>query len=203
MRLPESPARRFLAAAVLATSLAASGCASSSSSSEGDSGAAASNFARSGAYIGLYGIKSYEQFDTNNGKVSAGDSDGGAGLKVGYRITPRIAVEALAEGVKGFGLDDGTATSDLDLLQFGVTGKYYLATSRLQPYLLVGGGAARADTNEEDFKHNGGYFRGGVGMDVYITANFAVFGEANYNRMVGGVSDLHHIDLQLGVMFRF
>jgi len=202
MRLPGSTAGRILAAAVLATSLAASGCASARSPAE-DSSDDAPDFARSGAYVGLYGIKSYEQFDTDNSKVRAGDSDGGVGLKLGYRFTPRIAIEGMAETVKGFGVSDGTVSTDLDLLNFGIMGKFYFATGRLQPYLVAGGGVARADTNRGDFDDNGGFIRGGFGADVYITANFALFAEANYNRMVGGVNDLHHIDLQLGLMFRF
>ncbi len=198
---------RVLSAAVLFASLVATGCASTASSEEDFEQASdreqASDFARSGAYIGLYGIKSFEDFHTSGPGVSPGNSDLGAGIRVGYRATPNVAVEVLAENVKGFKLSSGTAKADLDLLNFGVMGKYYLATDRIQPYLLAGFGLARSDASNFSFDNDGGFLRGGLGADVYLTTSVALFGEANYNRMVGGVSDLHHIDLQFGIMFRF
>ena len=45
--------------------------------------------------------------------------------------------------------------------------------------------------------------RAGVGTDLYITRNFALFGEVNYNEMVGDTGDLDHIDAMLGLLFRF
>jgi opacity protein-like surface antigen len=201
MRVSGSAVPRIVAAAVLFASFVASGCASARSSDEEP--AKGNDFARSGAYIGLYGIESYEDFHTTSDSVHAGNSDLGIGAKVGYRISPNIAVEGIAEDVKGFKLSDGNADTDLDLMNFGVMGKYYMLTDRIQPYLLLGAGLARADVRDFNYDHDGGFLRGGLGADFYLTENFALFGEANYNRMMGGVSELHHIDLQFGLIFRF
>ncbi len=193
---------RSLAAAVLCASAVASGCASPAFTGEG-SGDDESSFSREGAYIGVYGIKSYERFDTGGNGVSVGDSDLGIGAKLGYRFSSNVALEVVGEDVKGFSVQDSSADADLDLMNFGVIGKYYLGTERLQPYLLAGIGLARADVRGFDYDDDGGFLRFGVGLEIYLTTNFAFFGEANYNRMIGGVSDLDHVDLQAGVMFRF
>lgn len=195
---------RFLAAAVLFASVAASGCASSSSSSQDEFDRdPESDYARDGIYLGLYGIAAFEDFHTSGPGVSSGNSDLGIGAKVGYRATPNVAVEVIAENVKGFEVSSSSVESDLRLVNFGVMGKYYFMTERFQPYLLVGGGVASAHVAHFDYDNNGGFVRGGLGADFYLSHSIALFAEANYNRMMGGVSDLHHIDLQLGLIFRF
>ncbi len=201
MRHAGSSSPQVLTAAVLFASLVATGCTSTAASNE--RAEPTSDFARPGAYVGLYGIESFENFHTSGSGVSSGNSDVGAGLKIGYRATPDVAVELLAENVKGFSLTDSNAKADMTLVNFGLMGKYYLATERFEPYLLAGFGLASAHVRHFDYDSQGGFLRGGVGMDVYIIRNVAVFGEANYNRLMGGVSDLHHIDVQLGLLFRF
>lgn len=179
----------LLAAALLALG----GCASI----DGDCG-------RPGLYLGAHAIRSYESFDTHDSGVTTGDSDLGAGARLGFRVSPGLAVEAVAENVKGFQVESGTVDADLDLLTVGLQGKLFLSDSPVQPYLLAGGGAARSDVDRRfDLDDDGGYLRGGAGVDVYLTDGFAVTGEVNYNRMVGGVSDLHHIDALVGILFRF
>jgi hypothetical protein len=192
---------RLFAAFAIAVSIFSAGCASASRSDGGDG--PESDFARPGVYAGLYGIKAFENFHTGGNSVHAGHSDLGAGVKIGYRVASNVAVEFVAENVRGFDIDDGNVDSNLDLLNFGLMGKYYFATERFQPYVIGGFGVARSDVSNFNYDHDGGFLRGGMGADFYLTRNFALFGEANYNRMVGGTSDLHHIDLQLGLIFRF
>lgn len=201
MSFAESSSRRVLTAAALFASLVATGC--SSTAATGKRAEPTSDFARAGAYAGLYGIEAFENFHTSSSGVDSGNSDLGAGLKIGYRVMPEVAVELLAENVKGFRLSDSSVTANMTLVNFGLVGKYYLATERFQPYLLAGAGVASSHVRHFDYDKQGGFLRGGLGMDVYLIDHVAVFGEANYNRMVGGVSDLHHIDLQLGLLFRF
>ena len=57
--------------------------------------------------------------------------------------------------------------------------------------------------NDFDIDHGGGFLRAAAGVDVWLTENVAAFGELNYNRLTGGVEDLDHVDLQLGVIFHF
>jgi hypothetical protein len=197
---PAARARMPAAAALLASSLLA-GCALATPPLEPDEGS--SDFSRPGAYLGVYGIQAYEQFQTSGSRVDTGNSDLGAGVKLGFRATPGFALEALAENVRGFDVDDGTVHTDLDILNFGLAGKCYLLEDRFQPYLLGGAGLARPDVRGFDIDEDSWFLRGGLGIDIYLTSNFALFGEANYNRMMGGGSKLHHIDAQAGVLFRF
>lgn len=201
MRHPAAAVPRTLAAAALLASLIAAGCASASPAEESADGS--SGFARPGVYLGAYGIQSFEKFHTGDSQIDTGHSDFGVGLKVGYRATPCAAVEVIAESVKGFEVSDGTLDSDLDILNFGISGKYYFLEDRFQPYVLGGVGLSRADVSDFDFDDDTWFLRGGVGVDVYLTTGFALFAEADYNRMMGGGSDLHHIDLQAGLLFRF
>jgi opacity protein-like surface antigen len=200
VKFPARALPRVAVAAALLASLASAGCASARSPAESVSG---SEFSREGAYLGIYGIKSYEDFDTSGSGVDTGDSDLGIGGKLGLRFAPAFAVELVAENVKGFEIESGTVESDLDLTNYGVMGKFFIAHERIQPYLLAGAGVASADVSGFDFDDDGWFGRLGLGVDAYVTENFALFGEVNYNRMMGDVNDLHHIDLQVGLMFRF
>jgi hypothetical protein len=166
--------------------------------------AAGPSFGREGLYFGVYALHAYEDFDVSGSNVSTGDSDLGAGLRVGYRATDHLAFEVFGESVDGFEVESGNIESDLDLAQFGFLGKLYvIADGRLQPYLVAGGGIARSDVDDFDLDDDGGFVRAGIGTDLYITRNFALFGEVNYNEMVGDTGDLDHIDAMLGLLFRF
>ena len=160
-------------------------------------------FDRTGLYIGAYGIQSFEDFDTSGTNVDTGDSDLGVGLKLGFRLGRFLAVEAVAENVTGFEIEAGTVSSDLDLTAYGLQGKFFLLGGRFQPYGLAGFGITSADVDTFDLDEDGGYVRLGLGLDVYITSNFAAFGEVNYNKGTGSTDDITHTDLQLGVLFRF
>jgi hypothetical protein len=165
-------------------------------------------FSRDGVYLGAYGLKAYEDFEvTASGSgtdADVGDSDLGAGARLGVRFLDHVAVEVFYESVQGFEVEDNNVSADLDLAQAGVAAKLFPFTGRFQPYLLAGGGAATADIdgafNADD---DGGFLRAGLGLDVYLTANLALFAEANYNHMTGGTEDLDHVDAMLGLMFRF
>jgi len=190
---------RIPTALLLATPLFA-GCASMVGPAPQD--VLGGDFDRKGAYLGLYAIQSKEVFDTPTG-VDVGDSDLGVGGKVGFRIIDRVAVEAVVENVDGFEVESGNVSADLELMQYGLNGKFFITTGRVQLYLLGGIGAASADVSGFNLDEDGHYYRGGLGVDIYLTSNFAAFGEANYNRMAGDTNDLDHIDAQFGVMFRF
>jgi hypothetical protein len=189
---------RLLAAAPLLLAAATfAGCAVGST-----------EFSRPGAYVGLYGLHAYEDFEvsaTASGtEADVGDSDLGAGARVGVRFLDHFAVEVFAESVDGFEVEQGSVEADLDLAQVGLAAKLYPLTGRFQPYLLAGGGAASAEVDRNfDADEDGGFLRAGLGIDLYVTENFAVFAEANMNRMTGGTEDLDHFDAMIGLLFRF
>ncbi|HEU4395316.1 MAG TPA: outer membrane beta-barrel protein [Planctomycetota bacterium] len=165
--------------------------------------ASGKSFDRTGAYLGLYGLKSWEDFDDTDSGISTGDSDLGAGMKFGLRMTPAFGIEAFGELVEGFDVDSNSVEADLELAQVGLLAKLYLGDGRFQPYLAAGGGMASAEIDDFDSDDDGGFFRGAVGLDVYVTENVALFAEGNYDHMVGGTSDLDHLNALLGLMFRF
>lgn len=197
---------RFVSAAAVLASLGSAGCTSmAQGGAQGESAdwSEVSDFARNGVYAGLYGIRAYEKFDTDGSRIHTGNSDLGAGIRIGYRASPAIAVEVMAENIEGFEVDDGDVDADLDLTNFGAMGKLFLAENRFQPYLLAGAGLARSEVRHFDFDDDGWFARGGLGLDVYLTSNVALFGEANYNWMQGDTKDLDNIAIMAGILFRF
>jgi len=203
MRFPVAVPSKVLAASALVVSLFAAGCASPAPAPLLDESSADSDFGRPGLYLGLYGIKSWENFDASGNGIHTGDSDLGAGAKIGFRAASLLAVEVFVEDIQGFEVSGGSVESDLDLMNVGAVGKLFLGDGRVQPYLLFGGGAARTEIRGIDLDDDGWFVRAGLGLDIYLTGNFAIFGEANYNRMMGGVEDLDNANLMIGILFRF
>ena len=140
---------RLAALLLVAASLAACASPAAFPSAPPEDAPKDKDFSRRGLYLGAYALQSYEQFDTSGANVSTGNSDLGAGLKLGWRLSPRIAIEGVAEDIQGFSVHDNSASADLDLLQF------------------------------------------------------AIFGEVNYDKLVGATSDLDHVNAQVGLLFRF
>jgi hypothetical protein len=161
-------------------------------------------YGRKGAYASIGGVLSKENFDTSGTGLSAGDSDPGFAFRVGSRLEENVAIELTAENITGYELRGFGTSVDLDLWSVGVQGKYFFSDQRVQPYALVGLGAASADVDMLDLDDSGSYFRVGAGADVYLgDKDIAVFAELAYNRMMGDLKDLDHIDFIVGVLFRF
>jgi opacity protein-like surface antigen len=192
-------------AAVLAAAVALPACASPSAEGGWYSGdpSGRMDFDRMGPYVGLYGIQSMEAFDTSGTGLDADDSDVGIGVRGGLRLDRNLAVEASIESVDGYELSSGTASVDLELLNFVVAGKYYLVPGRIQPYVLAGLGWADADVDALNLDDSGSFARVGAGADLYLTPAVAAFGEVTYNRMFNDLDDLDHYDLVIGLLFRF
>lgn len=186
--------------AILALPLLLAACASPAAQQGEARKEDRTSFSREGIYVGAYVIQSYEDFAFQG----ASDSDLSGGIRGGYRLSPGLALEGNIEEVNGFSIGSGPARSDLDLTKVGVAAKLFVATERFQPYFVFGGGVAHSSVDGPiHFDHDGTYLRSGFGMDVYLSPRFAVFGEANYNRLMGGVDDLNHVDMQVGLQFRF
>lgn len=187
----------------LALALSLPACAAVQEGGDKASGAPASaGYARTGPYAAFGILESFEEFDPP-GRASASDSDLGFALRGGMRLNPQVAVEATLEDAAGFRLRAPGADADVDLWSLGVQGKYYLTTDRVQPYLLggLGGMAVEGDRFVDD--EDGGYFRVGVGTDLYVNPDTAFFGEASYNNALGDVRRFDHIDFLVGLMVRF
>jgi len=160
-------------------------------------------YGRKGAYGGIALLQGIEQFDAGTSGIAYDDSDLGFAIRGGWRTKEGLAVEGSIESVTGYGFDVGPFDEDVDLSSFSVTGKYYLASDRVQPYAMVGLGWAWLESDATDADADGAFVRLGGGVDVYVSKDVAIFAEASYNRMTGDVKDFDHVDVLLGVLFRF
>jgi len=160
-------------------------------------GAFAQDFARSGLYGQVNGVASFESFD---GLSSSGlDTGLGVSGRLGYRMTPNIAVEGLFEYSGDFSDISGL---DLTSTLFLANARYYFLSDRIQPYaaLGVGGQTFHIDPGPDE-----GAFavRFGTGLDYYISENWGLTGEFAYNLATGDLDDLNYMSLGWGAFFRF
>ncbi|HEU4428815.1 MAG TPA: porin family protein [Myxococcota bacterium] len=163
----------------------------------GATGAAAQDFARSGLYGQVNGVATFESFD---GVPSSGlDTGIGASGRLGFRMTPNIAVEGLVEYSGDFSDISGL---DLTSTLFLANARYYFLTDRIQPYaaLGLGGQIFHIDPGPDE-----GAFavRFGGGLDYYISETWGLTGEFAYNVATGDLDDLNYMSLGWGAFFRF
>jgi hypothetical protein len=154
----------------------------------------------------------------------------------GYRCHPRYSIGATLEYFGGFDTDwsgaTGMGSDDIDMFVGTVDIKGYLATGRLQPFLLLGGGTMAVQTkvtnptavqksSEVDpptdpltYLPNRGpviqsrsyldfVFRFGGGIDVYATENVVVNVGATYLLPMGQVKTLDLFTIGGGIEYRF
>ena len=160
---------------------------------------------RSGFYASAGGLYAVEDFDSSS-RLNF-DNAPGFNLRLGYRIHPHFAVEAMGERADAF----NNHLSSIELARFGapgdasdfkirnevntwagrVNGKVFASTGRFQPYLLAGVGFVQAEfqtkasvTGREaasgKFNRFGLAFRYGAGLDAYLTENWVAFLEYSY-----------------------
>jgi opacity protein-like surface antigen len=171
------------------------------------------DYARNGFY--LIGAATYaiEDFDIDDELgEAAGPSDSGSSLfddswgfnvRGGYRFHPHVAAEVEYDWYDDFLDVDGAS---LEAWALTANLKLYALTGCIQPYALLGAGMASFDASvdgegladEEDF-----VARFGGGVDVYVTENIAITGDASYMMPTGDLEDLDFVALSLGAMWRF
>lgn len=154
----------------------------------------------------------------------------------GYRCHPRYSIGATLEYFGGFDTDwsgaTGMGSDDIDMFVGAVDIKGYLATGRIQPFLLLGGGTMTVQTkvtnptavqkstevtpptDPQTFLPNRGpviqsrsyqdfVFRFGGGIDVYATENVVVNVGATYLLPMGVVKTLDLFTIGGGIEYRF
>jgi opacity protein-like surface antigen len=154
----------------------------------------------------------------------------------GYRCHPRYSIGATLEYFGGFDTDwsgaTGMGSDDIDMFVGTVDIKGYLATGRIQPFLLLGGGTMTVQTKVTNptavqkstevtpptdpttFLPNRGpviqsrsyqdfVFRFGGGIDVYATENVVVNVGATYLLPMGLVKTLDLFTIGGGIEYRF
>ncbi len=165
-------------------------------------------YSRSGIYGGIGGLYAIEDFD-NTGPLEFKNAPG-FNFRVGYRLHPNIAVEAMGERVDAFDLEKfGPLTEEINTWTGTLNGKFFALTGRIQPYGLLGIGAMRAEAKAKaggasaELDETDLAFRYGAGMDSYITENWVFNLEMSYVRPTGDVDDLNYYSLGGGIQYRF
>jgi hypothetical protein len=130
------------------------------------------------------------------------NTDSGFDAGIGWRESERIALELEFEWSTSGG-DAGYGS-----WAFGVNGKYYFMTGRLQPWFVTGvnllvtklaptaTGAIRPTNYDWGFRH-------GIGIDYYLTEHIAATGEATFMWGVGGNWPYKYFTLGLGLQYKF
>jgi len=190
----------------------------------------ADDFSRRGPYIGLNGAYGIDLFSTEIA-TAAGfatlplsyDNSWGLNARLGYRAFGFLALEVEYEWMKGIDV----SFNGLYLATYKphtLTGnlKLYLPIWRVQPYLLAGGGLAiysvefTPPLSVLNASGTGFGFRGGAGLDLYLTKSLALNAEgtavlntSDLNNLGAGTftgspqTNLYYFSLSAGLTYRF
>jgi opacity protein-like surface antigen len=156
------------------------------------------DFARRGAYVG-----GSLQIGLVNSPLAIGappqswEPAIGMDARLGWRESERFALEIEFEWLASTkGIEYGNWL-------LGVNGKFYFAEKRIQPYMVLGvNGMWAKAPNAADSDHDWA-FRNGIGLDYYLTENWALNAETSFIWGVGGVWKDYFLDFGLGAIYRF
>jgi opacity protein-like surface antigen len=149
------------------------------------------DYARPGAYVALNGVASLPLSG-----LSRDDTGIGAAGRFGYRVSDRFALEAQAEysGDNGFGGAHQTLVT--------ANARAYFSDRRVQPYALLGLGAAfpssRLRKDDASFA-----FRAGAGVDAYLSERVGLLLEATYSRPTDSGAALDAVNIGWGLFYRW
>jgi len=167
------------------------------------------DYSRTGVYIGAEGAVGIESKIEDGVGDSGGRVDAAFGVngRIGYRLHPRVAVEAEFEWIDGFDIkvanDKKIATGDTWFVSGNVKG--YVLTGRFQPFALVGAGFYHAEYKALGSRLSGGdaALRAGGGFEGYITEHIVFTFDAQYVLPFGEVDDLDYTSVGVGLQYRF
>jgi len=196
---------------------------------------------RTGFYLGLAGtfavptrledtLDSLVSDNTVGFSVEGVDVDASLGFHArgGYRLHPRLAIEAHFEDLAGFDIaaKDGQrprpeASTDLANVDgWTLTGdlKVFLLTGTIQPFGVVGVGLMSADAERTASDNlgdgaaqlvaevpSGDAFtvRFGGGIDMYLSPHFAICIDTTYVLPTAPLQDLQYVSFEWGFQYRF
>jgi len=172
---------------------------------EGDeAGAQDDDFARSGWYLGAYGVYAFEAY-RDTGVLDFDDSFG-ANFRIGYRGNEWFALEGELEWIRDFESDYMGDVKTRTLIG-GVNAKLFPLGGRFQPYGLIGVNGMYVTMKDSppgiDDSVTDWAFRFGLGLDIYATRNLVVGLEGSYVWGVGDVWEMDYASAGVGILFRF
>lgn len=162
-------------------------------------------FASSGLQLGFAGVVAIPT-DLESGIDLA---TGGFNARLGYRLVPRVAAELQYEWLSDFEPSFFFFDEEIEPWALTANARFYLLTSRIQPFLLVGGGLMHAERERTSFgetrssESTAFAARFGVGLDLYATRGLAVTLDTSYLLPTGSLEDLDYLAIALGLQYRF
>jgi opacity protein-like surface antigen len=163
------------------------------------------DYARRGAYVGGGFLGAINDTDLDD---AAGDSLG-FDVRGGYRFHPHVAVEGQLSYYDNIGGNFGVADVDLKALTGTANVKGILLPGRVQPYAQVGIGGTYVDaearflgTTVAEDSSTEFTFRGGGGVDVYLTPRVSLYTEATYVLLTGDLGG-GFVPLVFGAQYHF
>lgn len=183
-----------------------------------------SEYAREGWYLGAsvagasytgVATEAMQRAGTLTGELVGATVDSAAGINArgGYRLHPRVALEAQFEWLTDVDVDIvGNVEQDAALTVSSWTttlnGKGYIFTGRFQPFLAVGVGAISVDVTDRmglDLRNDdvGFVLRMGGGMDFYINPKWLIELDLSYVLPTWGTAPFTYISGGIGVGYRF
>jgi opacity protein-like surface antigen len=180
--------------------------------------APAEDFVRDGWYAGARGVYALEDFDLRQGGLDADvDDDFGFNLFAGYRMLKGLASDFEFEYVDALPARAEPAGPSFDVRTFDLAWNFRVyplawvfepdsVFQRVQPYLSAGPSIQwvqleRIPGNDRDEGNFAG--RLGGGLDLYVTENIVITGDAIYTLGAGDVSDFPYWSIGWGVAYRF
>lgn len=232
---------RFALLSVCATVLLAAATASADGST---SSGGTTPYSEPGFYAGLsgsvgvaLGLENDVSVTRFRGQAGRNDEhglviDSGVGLhaRVGYRLHPRVSVEAQFEWIAEWSVDgrdtqSTNPTSAVDVARaeawtLTANVKSYAATGRVQPYLVGGVGLMRFQAENRSpliqsnsrriFELNIDGFRGtdfalrvGGGLDIYFTERLSLVVGSTYVIPFGRIDSYDYLSVEWGMQYRF
>lgn len=194
--------------------------------------ASADEYFRKGFYVNASAAYGFSQMDTDTLAASfqvpplplQDKNSWGLNVRAGTQVYSWLAFELEYEWMKAFDIvqQNGATLASYQPDIVTVNSKFILPFWRVQPYLLVGGGIAIFDIVfpapwETLTRSDSGFaFRGGGGLDVFITKHIAVNVESTYvintssytnapfaSFPVPTINDLYYLSVSGGFTYHF
>ena len=163
-------------------------------------------YEQSGFYAGVGGLYAIENLETDS--VVDVDNAAGFNFRIGYRLAPHWAIEAMVERVDEFDLMNAIGL-DVDTWTGTLNGKFFVLTNQFQPYGLFGIGVMRMHSKirpgfgSTSITETDMALRFGGGIDSYITEHWVVNTEVSYVLPTGDVDGTDYVSLGAGIQYRF
>jgi len=166
-------------------------------------GLAGTAAAQQPAYVGVGASSAHEKFDLPRG--SSADDTYSIDVLAGYRVSPLLAVEADAEFLWDFDLDQ-VAGGDIDGVALTGNAKLFppMSTGVVQPFALVGAGLLDLDgPGRIDANNTNWMFNLGGGVDFPLTEAATVEVRGAYRFPQGALDDFRYWTVGANVQYHF